>query len=411
MKQNPNYILCQISNVPYLLPVGQAIADHKRGLKTNATGVFLWNLLKKEHTLDEILMECASYYEIPREQLPEFRQDITHFIQQLCAYDILIDSEKLTDNTCVYSQLQASRDTALKLKEHPSLFAEPRKYLLSIGGLTLSLLCPPEAFPSEFTSFLIKEYSSGSYSIHQEIILHSGCPTRHTEGTVLLQNKDLIILEEKTQYLLFFPSAKNHLEIHINKAGSIAHCYCLPPYHHDFHYDFFHAVRLVYLYLAQQHNMVALHSASILYQDKLWLFSGQSGTGKSTHTNLWNRLYHTPIINGDLNLLSTVNDIPVVHGIPWCGTSGICSTKTYTLGGIILLKQAEENHIEFLSPDQKIVSVSQRLISPAWNKEMWNKTLEYISSLEEHILICKLHCTKEKEAVDTIKEEIDHNLI
>ena len=48
MKQNENFLLKELAGVPYLLPYGQMIADHKRGLKTNATGVYLWNLLETE---------------------------------------------------------------------------------------------------------------------------------------------------------------------------------------------------------------------------------------------------------------------------------------------------------------------------------------------------------------------------
>ena len=36
-------------------------------------------------------------------------------------------------------------------------------------------------------------------------------------------------------------------------------------------------------------GMFALHSASLLYLEKAWLFSGPSGMGKSTHTALWKK--------------------------------------------------------------------------------------------------------------------------
>ena len=55
------------------------------------------------------------------------------------------------------------------------------------------------------------------------------------------------------------------------------------------------------------------------------------------------------ILNGDLNLLGLENGIPILYGIPWCGTSGISSTKRVPLGGIFFLKQAARDKIEFLS--------------------------------------------------------------
>ena len=240
-----------------------------------------------------------------------------------------------------------------------------------------------------------------------DITLYPTLPSEIPSGNVLLHNHELNIVEQEQQFLLHFPTAKQHLEIHLDKSGTVARCYSLPPYHEAFHYDFFHAVRLVFLYLAKKHDMVALHSASLLYKDKLWLFSGHSGCGKSTHTNLWKEYYHTPVINGDLNLLAIEDDVPVVHGIPWCGTSGIYSTKTYPLGGIILLKQSKKNVIEELTPDTKRLLIAQRLVSPAWDKSMWNKTMTLVDSLADDLFVCRLHCTKEKEAAEFMKNILE----
>lgn len=408
MKQNPNFILSKIADVPYLLPVGQAIADHKRGLKTNTTGVYLWNLLAEEHSLEEVLSLSAAHYGISANELPEFEQEITEFVRMLCSNGILTESTKVSDTSFVFRRIETSR--AAELQKSSDVPAKPQTYLLSIGGITLKLVCPEEAFPPEFADFVINDDAANVPKAWQEIILHPTIPSEALAGDVLLHNYELNILEQEHGYLLHFPTAKRHLEIHLDKTGSTAHCYSSPPYNADFRYDFFHAIRLSYLYLAKQHGMVALHSASLLYRDKLWLFSGHSGTGKSTHTNLWKELYGTPVINGDLNLLALENGQPAVHGIPWCGTSGICDTKTYPLGGIILMKQAKENSIEHLTPDAKRLLVSQRLISPAWTKELWSGNVELVDTMAEQLLICRLHCTKEKEAAEVMKKEIDTTL-
>ena len=47
MRQNPDYILKNLQNTPYLLPVAQSFAEHKRSLKLNATGVYIWQLLEQ----------------------------------------------------------------------------------------------------------------------------------------------------------------------------------------------------------------------------------------------------------------------------------------------------------------------------------------------------------------------------
>jgi len=379
MKQNKGFILREIADVPYLLPYGQMIADHKRGMKINSTGVYLWKLLEQELTMNELIALSAAYYEIPEQDRAEFETDIRQFLMQLLAYGIIEDSSE------------------------PTASKEDTERLLSIGNLNLQLFGPEAAFPPEFTDFVVSEVPQ----VHQTIHLHIGSPATQSNGLVLLRNQELVILEQEEQYILIFPEAKQLVEIHLKKDASKAICYCLPPFNESFHYDLFHALRLLYLYLAQNKGMVALHSASILYKGKAWLFSGRSGMGKSTHTNLWKKLYNTPIINGDLNLLGMENGTPVVYGIPWCGTSGMYDTKTHILGGIILLKQAPEDFIEKLSEDKKQLLVCQRLISPTWSPELFDKNISIIEKIVSKILICKLNCTKENSSAEVMKQHID----
>lgn len=98
--------------------------------------------------------------------------------------------------------------------------------------------------------------------------------------------------------------------------------------------------------------------------------SGPSGAGKSTHTALWNRLFETPLLNGDLNLIGIADGAPFVYGLPWCGTSGIYTPKTCPLGGITLLKRAASDSDNPMTEDEQQLSVMHRLISPSWTKDM-----------------------------------------
>ena len=116
------------------------------------------------------------------------------------------------------------------------------------------------------------------------------------------------------------------------------------------------------------------------------------------------------MINGDLNLLSFKDGAPVVYGLPWCGTSGIFDTRTYPLGGIILLQQAPENHVESLEAHEKALLVSQRLISPSWTKDLLHSNLLFSEKLSSEIYVARLCCNMENEAAATMKDAIDDYL-
>ncbi len=382
MKKNDSYTLTEIAGVPYLLPFGQMIADHKPGIRLNETGIFLWKLLDKERSMEELVRLCADTYDVTEaREIKELTDDVNSFVSDLCAHGI-VENEQTTT------------------------YHLPCDKYLHIGGLNIKISGPSEAFSTNLDSYCV----SPCEKVHQTIRILLGAPRIKHNGTVLLRNEELVVIENTEEYILLFPMAAQIKEAHLSKNGKSADFYCMPPYTDSFREDLFHAIRMVYLYLAQKHNRMAIHSASLLYQGKSWLFSGPSGTGKSTHTNLWNKLFDTPILNGDLNLLAIENGQAVIHGLPWCGTSGISDNKTYPLGGIILLKQHREDVVEELSDDQKQLSIMNRFISPFWTQYMLEQNLRFAKDLSEKIMICRLKCTMEDSAAQTMKAYIDQSI-
>ncbi|MCH5342952.1 MAG: PqqD family protein [Acetatifactor sp.] len=382
MKRNENYILRELAGVPYLLPCGQNIADHKPGCKINETGVFLWQLLKQDITRESLLYALKNHYKALPEDLPGLEKDLDSFLNILRSFGMLAETDPASSSS-----------------------AASGKYMKA-GNLTIKLIGPPAALSENFNAFFCEDADD----VHQTLFIRVGEPSLHVNGNVLLRSDDFLLIDTDQKYVLLFPSMEYVQEAHLSKDGSLVYFYCQPPFADQFRDELFHAIRFPFLYLAQRHDKVVLHSASLLYRNQAWLFSGVSGTGKSTHTNLWHERFQVPLINGDLNLLAWENGEPVIQGTPWCGTSGICDPGTYPLGGIILLKQAPYDRLEELSSDTKRLLVLQRLISPSWTPELYDCNLQFLEKLADRIYISRLHCTKEFSAAETMKKGIDEYL-
>ena len=79
MKINNKYQLRNIADMLVLVPIEGEVSMHKV-LTLNETGGFIWDYLKTEHTLEEILSSIASEYNVSVEDI---RQDVSEYIEEL----------------------------------------------------------------------------------------------------------------------------------------------------------------------------------------------------------------------------------------------------------------------------------------------------------------------------------------
>ena len=374
MKRNPYYALEMVNGTPYLLPFGQNVADNRLSFMMNETGVFIWNHLEDAETDEAMVDLLLKNDKIDPENLDEVKMDLQEFMDMLRQRNVILP-DKIPDQPVIYT--------------------------LSIAGIRIELR-GMSYIPKSFESFQI----FGDQKPDLTVTVIAGIGGLQCGETVVFHSKELNVFESETNWHLDFPTFENIESAVINKELTKAEI--------KIRYDeeksaireqFFHVMRHLFLMKAQSFGLFAIHSASLLYRGKAYLFSGPSGTGKSTHTKLWKDLFNIEYLNGDLNLLS---DEGVVYGIPWCGTSEIFTAKQYELGGIIFLKQAKENRVEILEGDQKSLRIAQRLISPVYNREQLEENLSFAVNLAKRIPAWRLHCTKDPSAAELMKETIDH---
>ena len=377
-KLNDFFLLQKIAGTPYLLPFGQSIVDYRHGIRLNETSYQLLTALRQPVTAETLCSILAAFYDARPDEYLAIQKDVQDFLMQMETQNVI---------------RAISSDNA----------AKPETYDFCIGALTLRMQIPKNYLEPSFWDF------SASFTTIPDMLLRyiPRQPSAHEDGDLLIQTGELKIFRLQNTYCLQFEPSYGILEIQVSEDGSWADFYCPLPHPELFRENLFHAIRFAYLIRAQKAGLFAIHSASIAYKQKAWLFSAPSGTGKSTHAALWKKLFDVSDINGDLNLLGFQKGEPVVYGMPWCGTSGIYSTKTYPLGGVIFLKQALTDTVAILENDPSILSIADRLISPTWTKEQFLTNLSFATQLAPSIDTFSLHCTKEDSAAYLMKEKID----
>ena len=87
---------------------------------------------------------------------------------------------------------------------------------------------------------------------------------------------------------------------------------------------------------------------------KAYLFSANSGTGKSTHTEKWCRLFGATYLNDDKPVLRYINGLWMAYGTPWSGKHDLSSPVGVPLGGIAFLERGDENRICPMGANQAV---------------------------------------------------------
>ena len=149
-----------------------------------------------------------------------------------------------------------------------------------------------------------------------------------------------------------------------------------------------------------RHNGMMLHSSAVVVDDRAYLFSAPSGTGKSTHTRLWQQIFgdRAQVINDDKPALRCIDGVWYAYGTPWCGKDGININRRAKLAGICFLKQGPENHIRRLDTREAVQKLIWQTMRRFRQEENLDRMLTNVDSLVRNIPVFELENRPEPEA-------------
>ena len=141
-----------------------------------------------------------------------------------------------------------------------------------------------------------------------------------------------------------------------------------------------------------QFDRFVFHGAAIEYDGSAYLFTAPSGTGKTTHINLWHKYLgdKVDIINGDKPIIS-VDKTSTVYGTPWAGKEGYQRNASAPLKAICILKQGKENKITKLELAEAVNHLMRQVYLPS-DPSALSKTLELLPHMRRpDPAVCRKH--------------------
>ena len=140
-----------------------------------------------------------------------------------------------------------------------------------------------------------------------------------------------------------------------------------------------------------------LHSSAVVLDGKAYLFSAPSGTGKSTHTEKWCRLFGARYLNDDKPALRLVDGIWMAYGTPWSGKHDLSSNEGVPVGGVAVLSRGDENTITRMQPAQAMPWIMSQTTFRLGREDM-DKQLVLMDCFLRQVPIWQLSCRNEDAA-------------
>jgi hypothetical protein len=137
-------------------------------------------------------------------------------------------------------------------------------------------------------------------------------------------------------------------------------------------------------------------------------FTALSGTGKTTHTFLWQRLLgdKMQIVNGDKPIIRFFDDIPYAYGSPWCGKENLSTNTKVPLKHICFIERSETNSCEEITPPEALnMGIFNQVLIPR-NAGGAVVTLGLIDRLLKQCKLWKIKCNMDISAAEVAYKTI-----
>ena len=160
----------------------------------------------------------------------------------------------------------------------------------------------------------------------------------------------------------------------------------------------------VYRKIAEQmtaFDTILFHGSCIAVDGMGYLFTAKSGTGKSTHTQLWREYFgdRAVMVNDDKPLVRVTERGTLIYGTPWDGKHRLSRNISVPLRAICILERGEENQIREIDMDEmlpKLLLQAYRPMNPAGTKEL----MEVFDRMAETVKFYRMQCNMDVSAAE-----------
>ena len=158
-------------------------------------------------------------------------------------------------------------------------------------------------------------------------------------------------------------------------------------------------IMIMYAFSAIDFGTLLMHSSVVRKDGKGYLCLGKSGTGKSTHTQLWlKHIEGTDLMNDDNPVVRFINGETIIYGSPWSGKTPCYRNIQAPVGAFLQLKQAPHNEIRRQTTIEAFSSLLPSCSVMKWDTRIHGTICDTISKIMQATPCYVLECLPNEDA-------------
>lgn len=273
----------------------------------------------------------------------------------------------------------------------------------SVGGLTFQFSIESGQVPNNYQPFIVEKADNLLFSL--SVVSHLQSDSFSSDAQLVhidRQEADMPRLEvyrEANKWILLtsmYRDAAICSRLEANEDWSEATLY-VGEEARDFAIN--NAMMMLYAFTSLQYRALEMHASVTVRGDKGYLFLGKSGTGKSTHSRLWQEAFDDAWLLNDDNPVVRIEDDGVwVYGSPWSGKTPCYKNARARVGAFVRLHQAPQNSITKARPSKAYVEIYGSCSGLKFTEAVRDELYEVIRKVIEAVPVWELDCLPNHDA-------------
>ena len=173
------------------------------------------------------------------------------------------------------------------------------------------------------------------------------------------------------------------------------------------HFGLNNAIMFIFAFAGSFKKTLLIHASTIKYNGYGYPFIAKSGTGKSTHSQLWlDNIPGAELMNDDNPAVRIIDGKAYIFGTPWSGKTPCYRQVSAPLGAVTRIDRALKNSIEQLKPVESFASFLPSCSSMKWDLDIYDNICQTITEIIEQVPIYTMHCLPDADAAHVCSQAI-----